>query len=291
MKFEKIGMRTIKTGIAVMFCVLIAANLVQNLFFSAIGCVVSVQDTVKGSMKSGLNRVYGTVVGGTVGFLSALISPGDPVICGLGTMVTIYACNTLKLTPAILVSCITFFGVHLGVGSSDPAAYAINRAIDTSVGVIFGVVINYIMARPDYLEGTMVAFKKIEKIVIHTLKVKALHQEKFNLEKVQKELHKLERMYSRLLDELDYSRNKVNTEQLLEGISICKEIYFHMQCIELLEKKLYINKKNHENLKKLYKIETIKWEENENQSPVFNYHLSKIIEEIEAIKNLNESNL
>lgn len=291
MKLQKIGMRTIKTGIAVTFCVLIASSIAQNLFFSAIGCVVSVQDTVKGSMKSGLNRVLGTVVGGVVGFLAALINPGDPVICGLGTIATIYACNILKLTPAILVSCITFFAVHLGVGSSDPALYSINRAIDTSVGVLFGVAVNYLIVRPDYLEATIISFKKIEKMSIHSLKHKISNKEEFNIEKLQRELNKLQRAYSSLRDELDYSRNKINTDDIETGIDTCNEIYFHMKSIELLEKKLYLNKYNYNRIKKLCKLEEINWDMDEYESPVFNYHLSKIIDEIEIIRDLNKSHL
>ena len=51
--------------------------------------VASVQDTVKGSLKLGFNRVKGTMIGGLVGFLCVLISPGNPILAGIGIMTTI----------------------------------------------------------------------------------------------------------------------------------------------------------------------------------------------------------
>ena len=74
MKLQKVGMRTIKTGIAVAVCTLLAKYLVHNPMYAGVGCVVSVQDTVKGSFKLGFNRITGTFIGGLVGFLCVLIS-------------------------------------------------------------------------------------------------------------------------------------------------------------------------------------------------------------------------
>ena len=62
-----------------------------------------------------------------------------------------------------------------------------------------------------------------------------------------------------------------------------------MQSIELLEKKLFLNQENYNSLNKLYsKLENINWEINEEESPVFNYHLSKIIEQINILKEINK---
>ena len=154
MKLQKVGMRTIKTGIAVAVCTLLAKYLVHNPMYAGVGCVVSVQDTVKGSFKLGFNRVKGTFIGGLVGFLCVLIKPGDPIVAGLGIMAAIYICTTLNIQSGIVVSSVTFLLVHLGIIDSAPAHYAISRVIDTSVGVVIGIVINYILARPDYCEIT-----------------------------------------------------------------------------------------------------------------------------------------
>ena len=161
MKLQKIGMRTVKTGIAVSLCTLLAQYLVENPMFAGVGCVASVQDTVKGSLKLGFNRVKGTMIGGLVGFLCVLISPGNPILAGIGIMTTIYSCTALGINSGIIVSSVTFLSIHLGIIDSNPAYYSIQRVMDTSVGVVIGVIINYVLARPDYLEITDKSYNKL----------------------------------------------------------------------------------------------------------------------------------
>ncbi|MGL4912661.1 MAG: FUSC family protein [Romboutsia sp.] len=290
MKLEKMGMRTIKTGIAVMLCVILGEFFIQNPFYSAAGCIISMQDTVKGSMKAGMNRVKGTILGGIIGFLIVLINPGGIILSGIGVMATIYACNILKLNKAILVACVTFLSIHLGIIDTNPAQYSFFRVLDTSIGVVIGVLINYIIARPNYLHSTINEFKEIERLTVEFIESKIVNKDSFNIKKLEKEIKRVDSVYSKLVDELDYSRNNVDLEKLENTIDICREIYFHMQSIELLEKKLYLNKENYERIKKLHQSEEIDWDLHESESPVFNYHLSKIIEEIKLLHKINSSN-
>ena len=289
MKLEKMGMRTTKTGIAVMICVILGQFLIKNPFYAAAGCIISMQDTVKGSMKAGMNRVKGTILGGIIGFLIVLINPGEIILSGVGVMVTIYICNMFKLNKSILVACVTFLSIHLGIIDTNPAQYSFFRVLDTSIGVIIGVLINYIIARPNYLHSTINEFKEIERLTVEFIESKIVNQENFNIKTLEKEIKKVDSIYSKLVDELEYSRNDIDLENLENTIDICREIYFHMQSIELLEKKLYLNKQNYEKIKDLYKSEEIDWDLHESKSPVFNYHLSKIIEQIKLLHKINSS--
>ena len=290
MKLEKMGMRTIKTGIAVMLCVIAGGYLIQNPFYSAIACIISMQDTVKGSMTAGLSRVKGTVLGGIIGFLIVLIKPGSPILCGFGVMSTIYLCNMLKINKSVVVACVTFLSIHLGIIDSNPAQYSFFRVLDTSIGVVIGIFINYILARPDYLDSTINEFKEIERMTVEFIEAKIVNKENLNIKRFEKKIKRVESVYSKLVDELNYKKSNINVEKIENTISICREIYFHMQSIELLENKLYLNKSNYEKIKKLCKFEPIDWDLDEHKSPVFNYHLSKIIDEINLIHNQNNPN-
>ena len=109
----------------------------------------------------------------------------------------------------------------------------------------------------------------------------------YNIKKVD---NLIDKIYSKLTDELDYGgKHDADIENLEKSINICREIYFHMQSIELLESKLYLNKDNYNALRELYNTEEISFDVEENKSPVFNYHLSKIIEEIKTLKEFNKS--
>lgn len=288
LRVPKLGMRTIKTGISVLCCVLFGGFIAENVFFSAIACIVSVQDTVKASLKSGFNRVAGTILGGLIGFLFALIKPGDPFLCGLGIILTIYVCNLIN-DKSIVISCVTFLAIHLGVGSNDPVMYSINRVWDTSVGVILGVAVNYIFARPNYFDNTLDKFKMIEEITLDWLKTRIIDKEEVDASELKDVIQKLEKIYSKYLDELNYSLSQKNVETLEKTINICREIYFHMQSICLLEDKLYLKQETYDYLSELFGEENINWSIDEERSPVFNYHLMKILSEIEYLSQLNTS--
>lgn len=284
MKLEKIGMRTIKTGVAVFICTLLAEYLVQNPMFAGVGCVASVQDTVKSSFKLGFNRVKGTFVGGLVGFLCVLIKPGDPLLAGLGIMFTIYCCTTLKINSGIIVSSVTFLVVHLGIIDSEPAYYAMSRVFDTSIGVIIGIIVNYILARPDYYEITDKSLENAKHVVHECIKSRMIHNKSFNRKKLINKISKLEVISSKLIDEIKYCKSsEVNINNIKNEIELYKEINHHMKSIELLEEELYLNEENYLRIKKIYNISNLNWKLNNEESPVFNYHLGKIIDKLERI--------
>ena len=57
-----------------------------------------------------------------------------------------------------------------------------------------------------------------------------------------------------------------------------------------MEKELFLTKENHKQLKKLYKNEEKFIEINDDESPVFNFHLNKILEKIKILDDLVDVN-
>ena len=279
MKLQKIGMRTVKTGIAVSICTLLAQYLVQNPMFAGVGCVASVQDTVKGSLKLGFNRVKGTMMGGLVGFLCVLIKPGDPILCGLGIMATIYGCTMLGINSGIIVSSVTFLSIHLGIIESNPAYYSIHRVLDTSVGVVIGVIINYVLARPDYLELTDKSLNNARKITRECVKSGIINNGFFDRDKLRKKINKLDTIYPKLVDEMKYTKNQVDIDIIENQISLYKSI-------KLLDEEICISYDNYLKIKEIYDFDTFDWKIDNEKSPVLNYHLSKILEELNVIDSL-----
>lgn len=286
MKLQKIGMRTVKTGIAVSICTLLAQYLVQNPMFAGVGCVASVQDTVKGSLKLGFNRVKGTMMGGLVGFLCVLIKPGDPILCGLGIMATIYGCTMLGINSGIIVSSVTFLSIHLGIIESNPAYYSIHRILDTSVGVVIGVIINYVLARPDYLELTDKSLNNARKITRECVKSGIINNGFFDRDKLRKKINKLDTIYPKLVDEMKYTKNQVDIDIIENQISLYKSINHHIKSIQLLDEEICISYDNYLKIKEIYDFDTFDWKIDNEKSPVLNYHLSKILEELNVIDSL-----
>lgn len=284
-----IGMRTLKTGIAVTLCCILTSFAVDNMFYCATACVVTMQDTIKTSFKMGSQRVFGTLIGGLVGFLLVLISPANPILCGIGIMIVIKCCEIFKLS-SLVVSSVTFFSLYLGYIQSTPLTYSIQRVIDTSVGVIMGLIINYSVARPNYYDNTMNEFKHIKSLFKENLKNIALGKKDLEVDNIDKRIKTSESIYSKLIDELNYSKGSFNLDIIDKSLDLCRQIYFHIKSIELLEKELFLTKDNHRKLKKLYKNETIVLKVNDNESPVFNFHLSQVIEKTRLLEELIGTN-
>lgn len=287
----KIGMRTIKTGIGVSLCALIGPSLVQNPSSSAVACLLSMQDTVSGSLETGLGRIQGTIFGGIIGYIILSLFPGNPLLCGLGVIFTIYACNLLKLNQGVSIACITFLSIQMGFSDSSPAIlYSFNRMLDTCVGVIIAIIINFALARPNYLTLLYLSFEKIEKDINNFLKYKITNEENnFSLEELAEDISQMESSYTKLICEIGYHKENINLDKVKQIISLCRETNFHIQSIELLKNKLYLNQDNYNTLRKIYNTEDIIFELDENQSPVFNYHLVKIIENFKDISKENIS--
>ena len=66
LKLPKIGLRTIKSGIAVFLCL---ALLPSEPFFACLTAVICLQDTVYNSIHIGINRGAGTILGSCFGLI------------------------------------------------------------------------------------------------------------------------------------------------------------------------------------------------------------------------------
>ncbi len=291
MKLHKPGMRTIKTGIGVMLCVLLGYlnfNLVDKTFYAAIACVVCMQTTVKGSFTVGLNRLKGTFVGGLIGFLFALIGPGNPILSCLGIITTIYICNLIKINKSITIACVVYCAIHLGIGTADPVYYSVHRIIDTSIGVLIGIGVNYLIYRPDYLGRIHNEIKVIENTSIKLLKKEIEMGADIDISSLQNEITKLEGLYKNFLDELEYRNDEIDDKEINRIINTCKQIYMHLQVLGHMKDKCYINEENYIKSKNLYYELASDIEVKEDISPVYNYHISMIIENINEIRDIDD---
>ena len=248
------------------------------------------QTTVKGSLRVGFNRLKGTLVGGIIGFLFVLIHPGSPFLACIGIITTIYICNIFKINDSITIACVVYCAILLCIGENNPLQYSLFRTWDTSIGVIMGLIINYVMARPNYYNNTMNEFIKIKELFKENVRNIVVDKNDLDLKSIEIKIKNSEAIYSKLIDEINYSKIDCNLDVIDKSLDLCRQIYFHIKSIELLEKELFLTKENHKQLKKLYKNEEKFIEINDDESPVFNFHLNKILEKIKILDDLVDVN-
>jgi uncharacterized membrane protein YgaE (UPF0421/DUF939 family) len=161
-----IGMRTVKTALAILICLLVYA-LAKHLqiaddvdaFLALTAAVISMQDSVSASIQIGLNRLHGIVLGTVLGvgvlYIDLVVQnlAVHVALLTVGTIVIIAVCNLLDTNKAIVMGCVIFYMIALQAAPGvSPWALGIHRFVDTMVGVVIAITINHLIHNPDKVE-------------------------------------------------------------------------------------------------------------------------------------------
>lgn len=145
----KIGARNLKTALAVTLCIGFFELIHRQYpFYACIAAVICMKDTVENSYKMGKSRMIGTITGGLVGlsftFLALTFNlakfPG--LITGVGIVLTIYLLNVFNKKGSVSIACIVLIAIMTNLHGKAPYAYAVDRIIDTFIGIIIALLIN-----------------------------------------------------------------------------------------------------------------------------------------------------
>ncbi|AKL97351.1 hypothetical protein CACET_c39250 [Clostridium aceticum] len=300
----KIGLRTIKTGIAVTVSLIIANILrIESPFFAAIAAIIAMQPTVSDSWKTGVNRILGTIIGAVVGAIFVAIAPANPFLGGLGVVSLIIIMNKLGWQEAIAIGGVVFTGIFLNTNENH-VTYALHRLLDTSIGIVVAVVINYTIYPPTYDLKVAGEIKNISKHIlrynIKTLEI-LLQEEEQNMSFLEEQIEEIEK-------ELELSEKLLDLQKKEEKIKVHGGIRHKEMFISLkLEKETFEHLRNMQNVlqkgigreiidlakEDLYKIKEalkeVQCKENEvcdiyNQKNKDDINLEYIIEDIKKAK-------
>lgn len=154
-----IGMRNVKTAIAATLCALLYAFFERNPTFACIGAIFGMGSDFNDSKRSGGNRLFGTIVGGLIGmglFYIYIQFYPEPTsrfrfmlfeLLFVGILIMVVVCQLLvipgAIQPAGVVLCIILFNTPVDAYIS----YPLNRILDTTIGVIVGILVNLLISR------------------------------------------------------------------------------------------------------------------------------------------------
>ena len=152
-----IGMRNVKTAISATLCALIYFIIDRNPTFACIGAIFGMGSDMNNSKLHGGNRLFGTIIGGVIGMLLFHIyvqfyPDGEKryiilLLLFIGTLLLVITSLFFKwpgaIQPGGVVLCIILFNTPVDTYIS----YSLNRILDTAIGVIISLTINWLFPR------------------------------------------------------------------------------------------------------------------------------------------------
>lgn len=150
-QLPKVGMRNIKTATAAALCAFVYYFFDRSPAFACIGAIFGMGSDFASSKQNGGNRLFGTLIGGVLGMalfrVYIFFKPEGgrsfwliPLVF-IGTVLLILLCQKFwvgGVQPGGVVLCILLFNTP--VDTYIP--YALNRILDTAVGVVAALVVN-----------------------------------------------------------------------------------------------------------------------------------------------------
>lgn len=292
MKFEKIGMRTIKTAFAVSFTIFIAQLLnLQSPFFAGIAAIIAMQSSVSKSFNMAKNRMLSTILGAIIALLFSLIAPENPFFIAIGIIIIIYLCNMFNWKKSIQLSAMVFLSILLNHEEGSRVNYALYRTLDTFIGLVIGTLINYFILPPNIEDNIKTSvetmYSQIKKMLEHIV----WKDEYTGLDELRQDIVDVEKNYNILKKEIKFNLYKsdicLHFKKLFD---LFENTYNHLSIISTIEKPSYIDDENKIALEKLFnkKIPINNYENKNELDLVYNYHLNKIIENFSHIECLLE---
>ncbi len=282
----RIGMRTLKTALAVVIGLYISYLLdLDSAIFVSIAAVSTMKPSMSESLEDFKKRLFTCVFGVMVGYFFSKISVVEylePLIAGLGILLTIYILVVVKMKDMTQLSCIVF--VASFCSNSDKFYYATNRIIGTVIGIIVGVLVNYFISSPNIWEDFILAARSCYRSSNLVLK-QILSGEKVDLSEFNRELASATKLYKLLEKEADtpfqYRYKKISREKRI--MSLIESISVRLEVVENMNADHFSFEVSQEALKR-YDLEEEYSSDLDVEDRVYNYHIEYILKYMDQLK-------
>lgn len=172
-----IGLRNLKTGLAVFLCLISYAfadfvaervsaggfavpEFIMTLIskdtaiYACLAAVVVMGSSVSKSLRSGISRIIGTVIGGVFG--SAYLHLGafadfdraEFILIPLGLVMLIYFLTLIRERDSVIIATATYLIIVITLDTGAPLLYSLNRVLSTIYGVVISLCVNNFIGRP-----------------------------------------------------------------------------------------------------------------------------------------------
>lgn len=284
-----IGMRTIKTALAVTISLYISQML--NLgapIFTAIASISTMKASISESFNDVSRRLFTAVFGVVLGYLFSLIPLGEeflPLLAGIGIIIIIYMLQVLNLKRMIILSCIVF--VASLCAESNKLVYGINRIIGTFVGIAVSVPINYLISAPNLSQNYLRQAKsltELSKMFLLELITKNDHK----ITDFEIEYSKLNEIYKTIISEKSMPVHgellPVTTEKIMK---LFDDISFRFHILNSIKERPQVEKESQEMVESYLRLNIFtEGQLKGDLNSVYNFHINKIISNLIELEKI-----
>ncbi|EOA2481455.1 aromatic acid exporter family protein [Enterococcus hirae] len=153
----RLGMRTIKSALAVFLCILFFHVTNRGLpMIAALSAVFSLRQDLTTTVSFGRSRIIGNSIGGFLGIIYFLVKNYfhndflvELFLLPVLVIIVIVVSDGINNNSGIISAIATLLLIALSVPQGESSLYAIQRVLDTFIGTFIAIGINFFLRPPE----------------------------------------------------------------------------------------------------------------------------------------------
>lgn len=282
-----IGMRSIKTGLAVFICLALYAYIpLTEPVLAVLVAVSSIQNNIDDSVTFSKNRLIGTFLGTVIGIIYKQIAGQNLIFIALGVITLITLLNKLNQSKSILMAMAVFVSIITGVVQGNLIIYGFNRFANTLLGITVGFLINYFIKPPNQVEimkqNVIGTVDEIEHVIQELL----FTSNRIDLASFKQELLDIEISLKIYNQDKKYHMAKMDKIKYVER-SVKNFTRIHSQIVLIKDKRALLDPENILQANEMFDRKYKEQEDtvlDETYTLIYNYHIKEILYEAKRIR-------
>ena len=279
-----VGMRTIKTTIAVILALLVVqpyGTSTAKVVFATIGAMSAVGPTFKASAVACLTQICSVSVGALLSIVMMELQVPSLAAVGIGIIILLwmYQYSHLKLLP--LLPCLVLVNICLNP-EVEAVSYSLGRLWDTAIGLGIGMVINTLVFPYDNSRKIRQTMAGLDSDLIQFLEDMFDGDEHLpEADQLSRKINALEGQLALFADQRLFRRKRQKRE--LQALRTCEdiahELLVELETLRNMERLGCLNEENRKSLRELgAKVsESCPLEAGRVEHTVVNYHITQVL--------------
>ncbi len=251
----RIGLRTIKTAVAVMISMVIVnfyGATTSKLVFAMLGAMDAVQPTFKASVRACLTQIVGVLFGAVMGVILMALPVHPLVAVGIGIVLVITVYNGFQIRFSPSLPCLIILTMFT-TPDIQPMTYAFSRIWDTAIGLGVGMTINTLVFPYDNSHQIRATVESLDRELIRFLEDMFDGDDQMpdaaQMSRTVEEMARQLMIFSnqRLLMRLNRQKKEIASFQVCEGKA--RELLARMEVLSRMERPGRLSKENRRRLR------------------------------------------